>query len=75
MSTLNSTEREDGVSDAVIWLRGVVRYEGIPATGGNLGTGESRLCHDPDDGGRTGVPLWHFPNQDADGFYMELGDP
>jgi hypothetical protein len=61
-------------SNATIWLRGAVRFEGIE--GENTGEGESRICHVDDDGtDRTDVPLWRFPNQDAAGWYMELGDP
>lgn len=61
-------------SSATMWLRGVVRFEGIDSD--ILGLGESRLCHTDDDGtDRTDIPLFRFPNQDAQGYYMELGDP
>ena len=61
-------------STATIWMRAVVRFEGIDSP--TLGAGESRLCHVTAGGDtRTAVPLWRFPNQDADGYYMELGDP
>jgi hypothetical protein len=70
----------DGIGDgickdnATIWLYATVRYDGIE--GAALGEGESRLCMTDDDGtDRTEVPLWRFPNLDADGYYMELGDP
>jgi hypothetical protein len=59
---------------ATVWLRGVVRFEGIQSD--ILGLGESRLCHADDDGtDRTDIPLFRFPNQDSHGYYMELGDP
>jgi hypothetical protein len=54
---------------ATIWLRAAVRYEGVT---GELGEGESRTCHIGD--GRTELPLWRFPNQDAGGQYMQFGD-
>ena len=61
-------------STATIWMRGVVRFEGIDSA--TLGAGESRLCHVTEGGDtRTDLPLWRFPNQDAGGYYMELGDP
>ena len=70
----------DGIGDgickenATIWLYATVRFDGIE--GASLGEGESRLCMTDDDGtNRTEVPLWRFPNLDADGYYMELGDP
>lgn len=59
------------VTTSTIWLRAAVRYEGVPSAG--LGDGESRICHVG--GGRTPVPLWRFPNADAQGQYMQLGDP
>jgi hypothetical protein len=66
----------DGVcrSTSTFWLRGIVRFDGIE--GAAIGEGESRLCHADDDGtNRTEVPLWRFPNEDALGYYMQLGDP
>jgi len=51
------------------WQRGVDRYDGVA---GAFGEGESRLCYVSD--GRTEVPLWRFPNVDAVGSYMQLGD-
>jgi hypothetical protein len=77
---VNSSPDCDGIGDgicketATIWLYATVRYDGIE--GASLGEGESRLCMTDDDGtNRTEVPLWRFPNQDAAGYYMELGDP
>jgi hypothetical protein len=63
--TLNSFER----GDDEIWMRGAIRFEGV---NGALGEGESHVCYFG--GGRTEVPLFRFPNADAGGSYMDMGD-
>lgn len=56
-------------NNVTYWLRGGAQNEGL--TGG-LGEGESRFCYFS--GGRTEVPLWRFPHQDAGGYYVQPGD-
>jgi len=69
--TVNAIEFEDRApEDHTIWLRAAVRNEGV--TSGGLGQNESRICYTGTD--RTSVALWRFPNCDADGCYMQVGD-
>jgi len=56
-------------TDYTFWLRAGVNKEG---QSGSLGQGESRICYTED--GRTPVPLWRFPNEDAAGWYWADGD-
>jgi hypothetical protein len=71
ISTINAIERVGGGATSSILFKGVVRYDDIP---GPLAHGESRLCHADDDGeNRSDLALWHFPQSDASGNYMELG--
>jgi hypothetical protein len=66
------TEREQRAGDVTVWLRGGAQNEGIS---GGLGTGESHFCHIDDDGvTRNPVPLFRFANQDANGWFMQVGD-
>ena len=68
--TVSALEREDTPAGVYTWLRAVVRNQGI--TSGGLGNNETRLCYVG--GGRTDVPLSFFPNQDATGWYKQVGD-
>ena len=63
-------EREDRAADVTIWLRATTLKEGVT---GCFGDGESRICHDVADG-RPEVPLWQFTHQDADGWFVQVGD-
>ena len=67
--TITGIERVETPSEVTLFLRATVRNEG---QAGALGEGESRLCYFED--GRTEVPLWQFNNQDAQGFFMQVGD-
>ncbi len=59
--------------DTTIWLRAGTQNEGRT---GSLGTGESRLCYYSEGGvTRSPVPLFRFSNQDAQGYFMQVGDP
>jgi hypothetical protein len=68
ISNNNVIERDD-TGPVVIWLRAGAQKEG---TEGLFGTGESRYCYTGNDGNkdRTPVPLWEFPHQDANGWYL-----
>jgi fibronectin type III domain protein len=67
------TQREDRGTDLTIWLRAGAQNEG---KSGSLGTGESRFCYVADPNiPRTPAPLWRFVHQDAQGWYMQAGDP
>jgi len=67
------TEVEDrSPSDVTVWLRGAAQREGEE---GLLGEGESRVCYLSEGGEqRSPTPLWRFPHQDADGWYLQPGD-
>lgn len=66
------SEREQRVSDFVIWLRSGSQKEGVA---GAFGAGESRFCWVSDaQATRTPVPLWRFPSEDADGWFVQTGD-
>lgn len=67
--TLSVVEEEQRAADLTLWLRAGVRNEGVA---GSFGDGESRFCYV--DSGRSEVPLWRFPHQDANGWYMQSGD-
>jgi len=70
-NTLTVTERQNGVTSAGrILLVASHRHEERGGTGVD---GEARLCHDPGTG-RIAVPLWSFANQDANGWFADLGD-
>jgi hypothetical protein len=65
-------QRQDRAGDVVLWLRAGAQHEGKT---GSFGDGESRFCYVSEGGTtRTEVPLWLFPHQDAQGFYMQAGD-
>jgi hypothetical protein len=71
--TVNAMERENRAEDATIWLRGVVKNEGV-SNGPTIFDNESRLCYVDD--GRTEVPLWrfsHWDDTDSD-WYMQVDD-
>jgi hypothetical protein len=63
-------------TDYTIWLRAGTVNEFRPSTG-LLGTdGESHICYNSEGGEtRSPVPLWRLPNHDAEGWYMQVGDP
>ena len=70
-NTLTVTERLDGVTTAGnVLLVASHRHEELGGVGVE---GEARICHDSSTG-RTAVPLWSFANQDANGWFADIGD-
>ncbi len=71
LEKFNSVEvREQRAGDVTLWLRAGAQKEGKT---GAFGSGESRFCYDPATG-RTPVPVWRLPHQDANGWYVQAGD-
>ncbi len=63
-------------TDLTTWLRAATQNENRSSSGLLATDGENRLCYTSDGSGvRTPVPLWRYPNQDADGWYLQAGDP
>ncbi|MGH9869913.1 MAG: fibronectin type III domain-containing protein [Candidatus Polarisedimenticolia bacterium] len=71
--TNTATQRETRPTDVTLWARAGTQNEG---RAGSLGTGESGFCYVTDGTGtRNPVPLFRFSNNDAGGWYMQVGDP
>ena len=68
----SSRQRENRVSDQVLWLRGAIQKEGVS---GSFGSGETGVCYTTQGATtRTPVAEWDFTHSDAGGFYLQAGD-
>jgi hypothetical protein len=73
MKNNSATRTEQRAGDVTIWLTAGSQNEGVA---GAFGSGETGFCYVSDGTRtRTPVPLYRFSNQDAGGWFMQVGDP